>query len=159
VNFVQKMAGTFSQVYVQAVFAVWRRENLIRPEWAGRLYAYMAEIIKKKGQKPIIINGVPDHVHLFIGLRPNLSIMELVREVKSCSSKFINENRLLPGVFRWQEGYGVFSYGQSQVDRVYKYILNQQAHHRKRTFREEYRELLVRFAVEHDERYLFEFYE
>lgn len=153
------MAGTFSQIYVQVVFAVWRRENLIRPEWAERLYAYMAGIIKEKGQKPIIINGMPDHVHVFIGLRPAMSLMELVREVKCCSSKFINENKLVPGSFRWQEGYGAFSYSHSHVDRVYHYILHQQVHHRKRSFREEYKELLDRYRVDHEDRFLFEFYE
>lgn len=153
------MAGTFTQLYVQAVFAVKGRENLIHSQWADRMYGYMAGIIKEKQQKSIIINGMPDHVHVFFGLRPGMTVMEIIREVKCCSSKFINDNRLVRGRFSWQEGYGAISYSHSQINNVYQYILNQQIHHQRKTFREEYKELLVQFDIEHNDRYLFEFYE
>jgi REP element-mobilizing transposase RayT len=153
------MAGTFTQLYVQAVFAVRGRENLISPTWAEQLYSYMGSIIKAKKQKPIIINGMPDHVHVFFGLRPGMNVSDLVRDVKSSSTNYINENRLVKGKFFWQEGFGAFSYSHSHIDRVYQYIKNQQEHHRKKSFREEYKELLNRFQIEHDDRYLFDFYD
>lgn len=150
------MAGTYSQIYIQVVFAVKGRECLIRKEWKDDLYRYMAGIIKAKGQKPIIVNGMEDHVHLFIGLRPSMAISDLVREIKNNSTNFINSEKLVKGKFYWQEGYGAFSYAHSQVDQVYQYILNQEQHHKKRSFREEYRELLKRFEIKHEERFLFE---
>jgi putative transposase len=153
------MAGTFSQVYIQVVFAVKGRKNLIAPQWESAVYEYMAGIIKAKGQKSIIVNGMPNHVHVFIGLRPSMAIADIVRDIKNNSSRFINEQRFLPGKFSWQEGYGCFSYSHSHIQRVYHYILNQKAHHQKRTFKEEYLELLKRFEVEHDEQHLFEWYE
>lgn len=150
------MPGTYSQVYIQVVFAVKGRENLIRKEWKDDLYKYMAGIIKAKNHKPIIINGVANHIHVFIGLKPSMAISDLVRDIKNNSSKFINENRLVKGKFAWQEGYGVFSYSQSHIDRVYNYILNQEEHHKKKTFREEYLEFLTEFQIEFEEKYLFE---
>ena len=153
------MAGTFTQLYVQAVFAVKGRENLIHSQWADRMYGYMAGIIKEKQQKSIIINGMPDHVHVFFGLRPGMSISDLIRDLKSSSTNYINDNRLVKGKFFWQEGFGAFSYSQSHIDRVYQYIKNQQEHHKKKTFRDEYKELLTRFQIEHDDRYLFDFYD
>lgn len=119
----------------------------------------MAGIIKGKQQKPIIVNGMPDHVHVFIGLKPSMAISDLVRDIKNNSSNFINEKRLVKGRFSWQEGYGVFSYGHSQIASVYNYILNQQAHHKKKTFREEYLDFLRKFDVKYDEEYLFEWIE
>lgn len=153
------MAGTFSQMYIQVVFAVRRRACLISPEWSDRLYSYMAGIIIAKKQKPIIINGMPDHVHVFFGMQPGISVSDLVRDIKSSSTNFINQERLVKGKFFWQEGFGAFSYSQSHIDRVYQYIKNQQEHHKKRTFREEYKELLMRFQIEHDDRYLFDFFD
>nr|WP_310589993.1 IS200/IS605 family transposase [Dyadobacter diqingensis] len=132
------MSGTFSQLYVQVVFAVKGRENLIRREYREGLYEYIAGIVKGKGQKPIIINGVGDHVHLFVGVKPSISISDLVRDVKNNSSNFINSKKMVAGKFSWQEGFGAFSYGQSQVESVFQYIKNQEIHHQKRTFREEY---------------------
>lgn len=129
------MAGTFSQVYIQVVFAVKGRENLIGKEWQDALHKYIAGIIKGKGQKPIIVNGVADHVHAFIGLRPSIAISVLVRDIKNNSSGFINEQKFVKGKFSWQEGYGAFSYAHSQIDAVYRYILNQEEHHRKKTFK------------------------
>ena len=127
--------------------------------WRDEVHKYMAGIIKGKDQKSIIVNGVTDHVHCFIGLRPAMSIADLVRDVKNNSSKFINERGFLKGKFQWQEGYGVFSYSHSQVDQVYKYILNQEEHHKQKTFREEYEEFLREFAIEHKPEYLFEWIE
>ncbi|MBC9794631.1 IS200/IS605 family transposase [Sinomicrobium weinanense] len=150
------MPGTFSQIYIQVVFAVKGRQNLIAQSWKDNLYKYISGIIKGKGQKSIIVNGMPDHIHVFIGLKPSMAISDLVRDIKNNSSKFINENKFVKGNFSWQEGYGAFSYSQSHIDNVYHYILNQEKHHKKRTFREEYIDFLKKFEIEHDEKYLFE---
>jgi putative transposase len=120
------MAGTFSQLYIQIVFSVKGRQNLIKKEWSEELYKYIAGIIKGKNQKPIIVNGMPDHINIFVGLRPAMSIADLVRDIKSNSSNFINEKKWIKGKFAWQEGYGAFSYAQSQVNDVYNYILRQE---------------------------------
>lgn len=153
------MPGTFSQVYLQIVFAVQGRENLISSHWKEDLNKYISGIITNKQQKSIIVNGMPDHIHGFIGLKPSMRISDIVRDIKNNSSRFINENGWVRGKFSWQEGYGVFSYSRSQVNKVYDYILNQEAHHKKRTFREEYLELLKKFDIQFDERFLFEWYE
>ena len=150
------MANTFSQIYIQVVFAVKYRENLIDKSWKEELYKYMAGIINSKGQKAIIINGVSDHVHLFIGMKPSISISDLIREVKNNSTNFIHERRFVNGKFAWQEGFGAFSYSHSHIDNVYNYILNQEEHHKKKTFKNEYMDLLKKFEVEHNEKYLFE---
>lgn len=150
------MAGTFSQLYVQVVFAVKGRENLIRKEFRTEIFEYIAGIIRGKNQKPIIVNRVGDHVHLFVGLRPSMSISDLVRNVKNNSSNFINSKKYVAGKFSWQEGYGAFSYSQSQIDSVFNYIKNQESHHQKRTFREEYLDMLEKFKVSYDEKYLFD---
>ncbi|HAO22115.1 MAG TPA: IS200/IS605 family transposase [Desulfobacteraceae bacterium] len=153
------MAGTFSQIYIQVVFAVKGRENLIGKSWKDELHKYIAGIIKGKEQKPIIVNGMPDHIHAFIGLRPSMAISDLVRDIKNNSSNFINKMKFVRGKFSWQEGYGAFSYAHSQIDNVYKYIMNQEEHHRKNTFREEYLNFLKKFEIEHEERFLFEWIE
>lgn len=150
------MAGTFSQIYIQYVFAVKGRQNLLHKSWRDEVFKYMSGIIKGKNQKPIIVNGVEDHVHVFVGLRPAMCIADLVRDIKNNSSNFINDQKFIKGKFAWQDGYGAFSYGHSQLDRVYQYILNQEKHHRKRTFKEEYIDLLEKFEIEYDEKYLFE---
>jgi REP element-mobilizing transposase RayT len=150
------MPGTFSQVYIQVVFAVKHRENLIAKEWKEELYKYISGIITAKGQKSIIVNGVADHVHLFIGLRPAMAISDLVRDIKNNSSNFINDKKFVKGKFKWQEGYGVFSYSHSHISRVYNYILNQETHHKKKSFKEEYLELLEKFEIEFKDEYLFE---
>lgn len=150
------MPGTFSQIYVQIVFAVQGRYNLIDKRWKDDLNKYISGIISNKGQKSIIVNGVHDHVHAFIGLKPSIPISDLVRDIKSSSSNFINKNRFVKGKFSWQEGYGAFSYSHSQIEHVYNYILNQDKHHQKKTFKEEYIEFLYKFQVEYDEKYLFE---
>ena len=150
------MAGTFSQVYIQIVFAVKGRENVIAESWRDELHKYIAGIINGKEQKSIIVNGMPDHIHAFVGLKPSLSISDLVRDVKNSSSNFINNRKFVRGRFSWQEGYGAFSYSHSHIGQVYEYILNQEAHHKKRTFREEYLSLLKKFEIEYNEKYLFE---
>ncbi len=150
------MAGTYSQIYLQYVFAVKGRRNLLHKTWRQEVFKYMAGIIKEKGQKSIIINGVADHVHIFVGLKPSMNISDLIRDVKNNSSKFINEQGWTEEKFSWQEGYGVISYAHSQIDNVYRYILNQEEHHRKKTFREEYLEFLKEFEVEYNEKYLFD---
>lgn len=153
------MSSTYSQLYIQIVFAVKGRANLIAKEWRDELHKYISGIITAKGQKSIIVNGVADHVHCFVGLRPAMAISDLVRDIKNNSSKFINENGWVKGKFSWQEGFGSFSYSQSHVDNVYKYILNQEEHHRKKTFRKEYLEYLEKFRIDYDEKYLFEWYD
>jgi len=153
------MPGTFHQIYIQVVFAVKGRENLISNSWKDELHKYMSGIITGKEQKAIIVNGMPDHIHAFIGLNPSMRISDLVRDIKNNSSNFVNDNKLVKSKFAWQEGYGAFSYAQSQVKQVYNYVFNQEEHHKKRTFREEYLELLRKFEIEFSEKYLFEWYE
>ncbi|HLO53042.1 MAG TPA: IS200/IS605 family transposase [Saprospiraceae bacterium] len=150
------MSGTFSQIYIQYVFAVKGRENLLQKPWREEVFKYMSGIIKAKNHKPIIVNGVADHVHVFVGLKPGMSISDLVRDIKNNSSNFINEQKFIKGKFSWQEGYGAFSYGHSQIDNVYQYVANQEEHHKKRTFKEEYIDFLQKFEIEHNEKYLFD---
>jgi len=153
------MAGTFTKLYIQIVFAVQGRQNLISKDHKEELHRYLSGIITGKGCKSIIVNGMPDHIHAFVGLKPALAISDLVREMKNNSSNFINEKKWVKGKFSWQEGYGAFSYSKSQIEKVYSYILNQETHHKKKTFKEEYLELLKKFEIEYNEKYLFEWYE
>jgi putative transposase len=150
------MPGAYSQIYIQIVFAVKGRENLISNNWKSELYQYIAGIIKGKGQKSIIVNGMPDHIHIFVGLRPAIVIADLTRDIKNNSAKFINDHQWVKRKFSWQEGYWAFSYSHSHIERVYNYIANQERHHKKKTFETEYLELLTKFQIEHDPRYLFE---
>lgn len=153
------MAGTYTQLYIQVVFAVKGRQNLIADSWKLELCKYISGIITAKEQKSIIVNGMPDHLHLLIGLKPSMRISDLVRDIKNNSSKFINEKKFIRGKFQWQEGYGVFSYSQSQIDNVYQYILNQEKHHQTKTFKEEYLEFLNKFEVAFKDEYLFDWLE
>jgi REP element-mobilizing transposase RayT len=153
------MPGTFSQIYIQIIFAVKGRENLISNNWKTELHKYIAGIIKGKGQKPIIVNGMPDHIHAFVGLKPAMCISDLVRDMKNNSSNFVNDNKFVKGKFSWQESYGAFSYSHSHIEKLYRYILNQEKHHKKKTFKEEYLEFLKKFEVEYNEKYLFEWYD
>jgi putative transposase len=153
------MAGTYSQIYLQYVIVVKYREILLSTEWRGEVFKYMSGIITAKKHKSIIVNGVEDHVHLFVGFKPSMNIPDLIRDIKNNSSNFINEQRYLRKRFSWQEGYGVFSYSHWQVSMIYNYILNQEAHHRKQTFKEEYKTLLKEFEVPHEDKYLFDFLE
>jgi putative transposase len=153
------MAGTYSQLYIQIVFSVKGRENLIDKKWKDELFKYISGIIKGKGQKPIIVNGVSDHVHLFVGIKPSISISDLVRDIKNNSSNFVNDNKFVNGKFAWQEGFGSFSYSHSQIYSVYNYILNQENHHKKQTFKEEYLDFLKEFEIEYNEKFLFDWIE
>ena len=153
------MAGTFSQIYIQIVFAVKGRENLISKKWKDELHKYIAGIIKGKNQKPIIVNGMPDHIHIFVGLKPSMAISDLTRDIKNNSTNFINEKKLVRGKFSWQEGYGAFSYSHSQIGNVYNYILHQEEHHKKKSFREEYLEFMKKYEIEFNEKYLFDWIE
>jgi putative transposase len=153
------MTGTFSQIYIQVVFAVKHRENQIPQDRKMELNKYIAGIIKGKNQKPIIVNGMPDHIHAFIGLYPSTAVSDLVRDIKNNSSKFINERNWVKGKFSWQEGYGAFSYAHTEIEAIYDYILNQEAHHRQKSFRDEYLQLLNEFQIDYDEKYLFDWIE
>lgn len=152
-------AGNFSQIYIQLVFIVKGRENLLKKVFRDEVFKYMSGIVKAKGQKSIIINGVEDHVHLFIGLKPSMRLSDLVRDIKNNTTNFINEKNFVQGKFCWQEGYGAFSYSQSHIDKVYHYILNQEIHHQKKSLREEYLELLEKFRIDYKEEFLFDFLE
>ncbi len=153
------MANTFSQIYIQTVFAVSNRQSLIKPEFKEDIYKYVTGIVKNQGQKLIAINGVADHVHLLIGLRPAMALADLVREIKADSTNFINKKKWIRGRFSWQEGYGAFSYGHSQLDTIIRYIQNQEQHHKRSSFKNEYLTLLRRFDIAFEEKYVFEFIE
>jgi len=151
--------SVYSQICLQIVFAVYGRSNFLFEGVDEEVYRYMSGIVTGNKQKSLGVNGMPDHVHLVIGLEPSMRISDLVREIKSESSKFINKKNWLSTKFRWQEGYGVFSYSRSQVGAVVEYVKNQKLHHRRRPFREEYMELLKRFDISFDPAYTFEFYD
>ncbi len=150
--------GVFTQMYVQMVFAVKNRDAVLHKGIRKRVFEYMSGIISDMKHKSIIINGVSNHVHIFIGLHPTVSISDTVKEVKRGTSLFINNERLCLGNFAWQEGYGSFTYSRSQLNNVYNYILNQEQHHKKVTFKDEYIDFLRKFEVEYDERILFDFF-
>ncbi len=153
------MTGTYSQIYIQYVFAVKGRANLLHDDWRDELFKYISGIVTGKGQKAIIVNGYRDHVHVFVGLKPSMKISDLIRDIKNNSSNFINSSNWIKGKFSWQEGYGVFTYSHSHIDNVYNYILNQESHHAKKTFKEEYIEFLKKFDIKYEEKYLFEWIE
>ncbi len=150
------MSNTYTKIHIQFVFAVKHRHGLIQPEWKEGLNKYITGIVQAKDHKLLAINGMPDHLHLLAGLRPNQSISDLMQDVKGSSSKWINDNRLVKGRFEWQEGYGAFSYGASQVNDVINYIRNQEEHHKRKSFIDEYREFLQKFEIDYDERYIFQ---
>lgn len=153
------MPGTFSQIYIQVVFAVKSRENLIQHSWEEELYKYISGIVRNKEQKMLAINGLPDHIHFLIGMKPSCCLSDLVREVKKSSNEFVNEKQFLKHKFYWQEGYGAFSYSHSALDSVIAYINNQKEHHKKQSFREEYTEFLKKFQLEYKDEYLFKWIE
>lgn len=153
------MANTYTQLYVQFVFAVQGRTNDIPLEHAEELHKYITGIIQNKGHKVLVINSMPNHIHIFVGKKPTVSESDLVRDIKTNSTKFINDRKWGYGQFRWQEGFGAFSYANSQIDNVVKYILNQEEHHRKNTFKEEYLNFLEDFKVDFKPEYLFDFYD
>ena len=149
------MANTFTQLYVQCVFAPKFRVAMIQPQWEERLRTYISTIAKTNGHKMIAINNMPDHLHLFVGLNPTQSISEMMRIIKGDSSEWINNERLTVRKFQWQEGYGAFSYSKSHVDAVAKYVMNQKEHHKKVSFLDEYKQMLEKFEIPYDERYIF----
>ena len=153
------MANTYSQLLIHVICAVQGRQNLISPKWKKELLKYITGIVSSKNQKLLCINGVADHIHILIGLKPDIAISDLVRDIKNNSSNFINNKKFVRGKFNWQKGFGTFSYSNSQIDKVVKYILNQENHHRRKTFKEEYVEFLKKFKIEYNEKYLFEWIE
>lgn len=152
------MANTFSQIYIHVVFAVKGRENLIH-KWKDELYKYICGIVNGNHQKVYTINGMPDHIHILLSIKPDCMLSDLMRDIKASSSKWINTKKFVKGKFQWQEGFGAFSCAQSQLDVVIAYIDNQEKHHSKRSFKDEYIELLQKYQIQYDEKYVFEWIE
>ena len=150
------MANTYHQIYLQTVFAVKYRNAVLDKAWRSKLQGVIGNLINETGCKTIIVNGVEDHMHCFLGLKPVVSVSELMKTVKAKSSKYINDHNMTKGRFEWQGGYAVFSYRQRDVDQIYKYIQNQEEHHRKQSFREEYLDLVKEFEIIYDEQYIFQ---
>ena len=153
------MPGTFSQIYIQIVFAVKGRESLIHSSWEEELYKYISGIVSNKEQKMLAINGMPDHIHFLIGMKPGCCLSDLVREIKKSTNDFIKGKKFTPFKFQWQEGYGAFSYSHSALDNVIAYIKNQKEHHKKQTFKDEYKSFLTKFQIDYKDEYLFEWLE
>jgi len=149
------MANTYTQIYIQAVFAVENRISLIHKDWKEELHKYITAIVQNNSHKLIAINSVSDHIHIFIGMKPDQSVSNLLKNIKESSSRWINKRGIIRGRFRWQAGFGAFSYAHSQINTVVKYIKNQEEHHKKKTFRQEYLEFLKKYDVPYDERYIF----
>lgn len=148
------MANTYTQIYLHIVFAVQNRTSLIQPEWKNELYKYITGIIQNNGHKLIAINGVSNHLHIAVGYKPHQLIPDLLQDIKTNSSKWINERKFIRGKFNWQSGYGAFSFSHSQIDVIVKYINNQEQHHKRKTFRDEYTEMLKKYNVTFDEKYI-----
>lgn len=153
------MSGTFSQIYIQIVFAVKNRAALINPAWEAELHKYITGIVQNKEQKMLAINGTNNHIHFLVGMRPTCTLSDLVREVNKSSNSFVKDRKFTNFNFQWQEGYGAFSYSHSALGNVIKYIQNQKEHHRTKTFREEYMEMLKKFEIEYKDEYLFDWIE
>lgn len=149
------MSNTYTQIHIQCVMAVKFHHSLIEPAWKEQLHKYITGIIQNQGHKLIAINSMPDHLHLFIGFRPNQSLADLMRIVKSDSSEWINKQQFSASKFNWQEGYGAFSYSRSHIKAVSDYIENQEEHHRKKSFLEEYKQFLKQFEIAYDEKFIF----
>jgi putative transposase len=149
------MANTYTQIHLQVVFTVQNRECVIGSRWKNELYRYITGIIQNNGHKVLAINGMPDHIHILFGMRPTQSLSNLMQDIKGDSSKWINQKGVIKGHFSWQEGYGGFSYSKSHLDTVIDYIKNQEEHHHKKTFIEEYHEFLQKFEIDYDERFVF----
>jgi len=149
------MADTYTQIYIHIVFTVQGRYNLIPKRHKEELHKYITGIVRNKKQKLLAINSMPDHVHILIGIKPNITLSDLIRDIKNNSSKFINEKKWLPSKFHWQQGYGAFSYSHSQIDAVIKYIQNQEKHHATKSFKDEYLAILKKFNVAFETKYLF----
>ena len=153
------MANTFSQIYLQFVFAVRNRESLISSQHKEELHKYLTGLVSNRNAKMLAVHCMPDHTHLFVGFRPVISIADFIKEIKVESNEFVNEKKWIKGKFGWQEGYGVFSYSHSHIGSVIKYIQNQETHHQKRSFKQEYLEFLKKFEIPFEEKYLFHFIE
>ena len=153
------MANTFSQIYLQFVFSVKQRENLIAKEHKEELHKYITGLVQNRKAKMLAIHCMPDHAHLSAGIKPTVLISDFIKEVKVESNEFINNKKWVRGKFNWQEGYGVFSYSHSHIGTVINYILNQEIHHQKRTFKQEYLELLKKFEIPFEDKYVFDFIE
>ena len=151
--------STYSQIYIQIVFAVKNRQALIANSWQEELYKYVTGIVQNKGQKMLAINGMPDHIHILIGMKPSCCLSDLVREIKKSSNSFVKEKEFSKYKFEWQEGFGAFSYSHSSLDNVIGYIKNQKEHHKRRSFKEEYIDFLEKFQIEFKDEYLFEWIE
>lgn len=149
------MANTYTQIHLQTIFAVKKRDGLIQKEWKDELYKYITAIVQAHGHKMLAINGMPDHLHVFFGMRPIQSLSELMQDVKQDSSKWINNKKFIKTKFEWQQGFGAFSYSKSAVSQVINYAQNQDLHHQKITFLDEYKIFLDKFEVDYDERYIF----
>jgi REP element-mobilizing transposase RayT len=149
------MANTYTQIHIQAVFAVQNRECIIGNSWKDELYKYISGILQSNSHKLLAINGMPDHIHILFGLRPSQSISDLMQDVKGSSSKWINDKKLIQGKFSWQEGYGAFSYSKSEVPTIIQYIINQTNHHKRKTFSEEYYAILQELEIDFDDRFIF----
>jgi putative transposase len=149
------MANTYTQIYIQYVFAVQNRASLINEKWQTQLYKYISGTAEKHEHKLFAINGMPDHVHVLISMNPKQAPSDLMYHIKRSSSLWINDNKLVAGKFSWQEGFGAFSYGKPQIPDIARYIENQQQHHKKSSFIEEYIEILNAFGIEYDERYIY----
>mgnify|MGYP002133943422 FL=1 len=149
------MPNTYTQIHLQFVFAVKYRKGLIHSSFKEELYQYISGIIKAHNHKLLAINGMPDHLHILVGMRPSQSVSDLMQDIKANSSKWINEKKFLKVKFEWQEGYGAFSYSKSHVQNVIKYIQNQEKRHQVKTFNEEYLDFLNAFEIDYDERYVF----
>ncbi len=150
------MANTYTQIYLQFVFAVQNRQNLLKDDFREELHKYITGIVENRKQKLIAINSISDHIHILVGFGTTITIADLIHDIKIATTKFINTKYWVPGKFSWQEGYGGFSYSRSHLDRVVKYILNQQKHHQRKTFKEEYIEFLEKYEILYDSRYLFD---
>jgi putative transposase len=151
------MANTYTQIYIQIVFAVEGRQNLIKAAHKEEIQKYMTGVLTHRNQKVLAINCMPDHTHILIGMTPDTTLSDLVRDIKTATSNLMNDKKWILGRFHWQEGFGAFSYSRSQVNQVIQYIQNQEEHHTRTSFRDEYLVFLKRFGVECDERFIFKF--
>ena len=152
-------SGTYTQIYIQLIFAVKFREFVIYEKIQDELFSFISGSIKSMGHKALAVNGMPDHIHILVGLNPVMAISDLAKELKRSSSNFINNKNWMPGKFQWQTGYGGFSYSRSQIDSVIKYIKNQKLHHKRKTFREEYQEFLQKFNIDYNPDFIFQFFD
>ena len=149
------MANTYTQIHIQAVFTVQDRDSIILSNFKDELYKYITGIVQNNKHKLLAINGMPDHIHILFGFRPSQSLSDLMQDIKGASSRWINEKRFVRSKFSWQEGYGAFSYSRADVPTIIRYILQQQEHHKRRNFIEEYLDLLKESEIEYDDRFVF----